>query len=376
MEGRGAQDSPAGLGASGAPHVGPSPMWEIVDTGGAPAIWTQEQLVEALLRRSVSMNARVRPQGTGPWQIPEAFADLEPACPSMAFARSGAWPKEASGMVVLSSNRQRLLDVSREVRHESGGGRKPDFILPILNPEPGGTMVTWTQLFAVWDRFYVGCVIESHYVKSGQPLNVFLLGINCADKAQSHALHPASFRPPDNVRSLLGFSLGPFRWQVNHFLLGTPPAPQGYRLEFRTVSTGGKVATAAAVGILTLGTVVYAPGHKGFSATYVVLDPPTVQRVNSIEQGALRSLAKAFDDKKTDHLVGPAGEHIPKERVIEWFRYFLGANPERIVRTVKSEKDASNVIPTLFNRFMNLEFPEGTWFPKPPSSTSSAPPPT
>src|SRR5207245_9261834 len=52
VEGRGAQGGPAGLGASGAPQVGPSPMWEIVDTGGAPAIWTQEQLVEGLLRRS------------------------------------------------------------------------------------------------------------------------------------------------------------------------------------------------------------------------------------------------------------------------------------------------------------------------------------
>ncbi|TLZ72620.1 MAG: hypothetical protein E6K14_06500 [Methanobacteriota archaeon] len=350
--------------ASGPQRLGPGERWELSNEGGAPAILTREQIVEALLNRSVSMNARIRPQGSGQWYVPEAFPELEPACASVSFARSGVSPKQASGMVVISSSVPRLLDLSKKLRHGSGA-RKPEFFLPILNKDPGVTMVTWTQLFAVWDRFYVGCVLESHYVKPGQPLNVFLIGMNCSDKPQARALAPSGFRPPDSRD--LAFTLSPFQWDVNHFPLGTPADAQQHTLGFRTISTAGKVATAAAVGILTLGTFVYAPGHKGFSVSYKVLEPKSVQSIVSVEQSALRALTEAFQDHQAEALVGPGGERFPKDRVLEWFRYYLGANPETIVHTLNAEKDRSKVVPSLFNQFLGTEFPDGTWFPPAPS---------
>ncbi len=342
----------------------PAARWELADPGGVPTPFAREQLVEALLNRSVSMNARVRPQGSGQWYVPEAFPELEPACASVSLARSGVWPKQASGMVVISSSVPRLLDLSKKLRHGSGA-RKPEFFLPILNKDPGVTMVTWTQLFAVWDRFYVGCVLESHYVKPGQPLNVFLVGMNCSDKDRTHALAPSGFRPPDSRG--LAFTLSPFQWDVNHFPLGTPADAQQHTLGFRTISTAGKVATAAAVGVLTLGTFVYAPGHKGFSVSYKILEPKSVQSIASVEQSALRALTEAFQDHQAEALVGPGGERFPRDRVLEWFRYYLGANPEMIIHTLNAEKDRSKVVPSLFNQFLSTEFPDGTWFPPAPS---------
>src|SRR6266566_7793769 len=235
--GREAEPGPAvAAQTGGGPQAtGPAARWELADPGGVPTPFAREQLVEALLNRSVSMNARVRPQGSGQWYVPEAFPELEPACASVSFARSGVWPKQASGMVVISSSVPRLLDLSKKLRH-GNGARKPEFFLPILNKDPGVTMVTWTQLFAVWDRFYVGCVLESHYVKPGQPLNVFLIGMNCSDKERTHALAPSGFKPPDGARPLLGFTLSPFAWDVNHFPLGAPADAQQHTLGFRTIS--------------------------------------------------------------------------------------------------------------------------------------------
>ncbi|HYS72846.1 MAG TPA: hypothetical protein VEO96_02545 [Thermoplasmata archaeon] len=368
MGGREAEPGPAAAAQTGGgpQATGPAARWELADPGGVPTPFAREQLVEALLNRSVSMNARVRPQGSGQWYVPEAFPELEPACASVSFARSGVWPKQASGMVVISSSVPRLLDLSKKLRH-GNGARKPEFFLPILNKDPGVTMVTWTQLFAVWDRFYVGCVLESHYVKPGQPLNVFLIGMNCSDKERTHALAPSGFKPPDGARPLLGFTLSPFAWDVNHFPLGAPADAQQHTLGFRTISTAGKVATAAAVGILTLGTFVYAPGHKGFSVSYKVLEPKSVQSIVSVEESALRALHAAFQEHQADALVGPGGDRFPKDRVLEWFKYYLGANPGMIIHTLNAEKDRSKVVPSLFNQFLSTEFPDGTWFPPAPS---------
>ncbi len=54
----------------------PPARWELSDPSGVPTPVTRVQLVEGLLNRSVSMNARVRPQGSGQWFVPEAFPDL------------------------------------------------------------------------------------------------------------------------------------------------------------------------------------------------------------------------------------------------------------------------------------------------------------
>ena len=105
---------------------------------------------------------------------------------------------------------------------------------------------------------------------------LYLFALNFNTSRQEHDLHPYDYPIPKEEVRKLTFPVPAGGWVLNKVRI--PVAKEKgagvHVLTFRTASTADKVGKGVLVGALTLGSVVYKQGHRGFSISLRVV-PPT-----------------------------------------------------------------------------------------------------
>ena len=342
-------------------------MWELSDRGSAAVPATTTQVLEALATRSVSLYASVRPAGTGSFAAPEAFPELAPLSPSVAFIRAGSFPEQAAGFVVVSPRRDILFDRTREFRKDPEFPRL-GFFLPAWVPDPGFTLAKAAKLFQMWPGWYVTSVLSTRTLRPGMPLSLHLIVLNLSNARGQHSLSAPSLAVPKESGPALEFDLDPYRWDIHSIRVVPNLAPGDHNIEFRSTSTGAKVAKSAAVAAATLGMVIYKPGHKGFATTIRILDANTSNVLTHWEDYAAQGLAAQFEAQHADAMVTASGVRFEKDAVLAWYRQYLAANPDLVSRLaqVGSRPDRAGLddaVRAVAAGFLAGQYPAGMGFP-------------
>lgn len=356
--------------ATGAPSA--ERRWELSDRGSGPVPMTTTQVLQAFFARTVSLYASVRPAGTPNFASPEAFPELAPAVARVPFIQSGALPEQAGGFVVLSHAPDVLLDASRTIRADPAFPRL-GFYLPAWIPEPDFTQLRQARAFQLWPGWYLTAILPTRIVKPGSPLVIYLIALNLSKQRDARSvtvngigLSPAS----DAARE---FVLEPYTWAVHRLEGSLAVQPGDHPLEFRSTSTGAKVAKSAAVAVASLGMVIYAPGHKGFTTTVRVLDDATAAMLARWEGYAAAKFAGSFEENHADHVVSPAGVTFLKDAVVARYRAYLASSPELVSRLGQAGSGGDpaaleKAVREAAKGFLAREYPPGTDFPKRPTA--------
>lgn len=359
----------ASASAGGTPSAETS--WELSDRGSAPVTMTTTQILQAFFARTVSLYASVRPSGQAAFASPEAFPELAPAVARVPFIQSGTLPEQAAGFVILSHAPDVLLDASRSIRGDPGFPRL-GFYLPAWIPEPDFTQLRPARLFQLWPGWYVTAVLPTRLVKPGAPFVVYLVALNLTKDrdARSVTVNGVGLSPASDAAR--EFVLEPYSWAVHRLEGAFPAKPGDQSIEFRSTSTGVKVAKSAAIAVASLGMVIYKPGHKGFTTTVKVLDESTVAMLARWEAYAATRFIGSFEEHHADHVVSPAGVPFAKDAVVARYRAYLASSPDLVSRLGQagSGGDPSaleKAVAEIAKGFLAREYPPGTGFPKTPS---------
>ena len=212
-------------------------------------------------------------------------------------------------------------------------------------------IVRRSRLFPLWGGFWVAPIVESSVVKPDGWLNVYLAAFNLTKRAQEHSLRATDAEIPEGMRGNLSFSLNPGRWAVQLVSVPTNRGPGEHSVGFKTRSGAERAATAVAVGVLTLGSFIYAPGSSGFSLRYTVLTPETAQSVTQWEGYAVQSAERRFKDAGANAINDGKGGRIPQATILQQFRAYL--TPSLLLAALRSKERAPEVvIASLLDEFL------------------------
>jgi hypothetical protein len=265
---------------------------------------------------------------------------------------SGRRKKDAEvvGHVALNPSPERALGVAAQLASDPRARNLNFWYSGYLDWIPA-PLVRRARLFELWDGFWLAPLVESSYVKQGSWLNVYLLAFNLTEREQQRSLRPAKSEIAEGMKGNLTFVLPPWRWTVQLVSVPAVGAPGGHVLEFNSRSGAERAATAAVVGVLTLGNFVYAPGSKGVSLQYQVLPADTARILEAWESYALQSAASRFDAAQATAVSDRNGGRIPKDVVLQKFRAYL--TPTLLYAAMQDpQRPADQAVPTLLDELL------------------------
>jgi len=208
-----------------------------------------------------------------------------------------------------------------------------------------------THLFQMWDGFWVAPIVESGTVKPGGWLNLYLVALNVKDQEQRRTLRTSDAPIAEGMRGSLSFALAPHSWTIQMVSVPATGAPGFHKVSFKTRSGAERAATAVAVGVLTLGSFVYAPGYSGFNLQFEILAPETSRIVESWENFAVQAASKRFEAAHATGISDRRGGRIPKESVLQRFRSYL--TPALVTGVLKdNRRPPDQVFPRLLDEFL------------------------
>ncbi len=341
-----------GVGAAGG-LGGAADLWELSDAGFSPTRMASDQVLAMVSQGRVGLGSQVRrvseAQPTRTVSRPEfgyAFPHLN--LPSQNL--KAKHPPAVVGFIALNPNLARALDVARQLATDPKARDLNFWYSAHLDGIPA-PLVRRGRLFQMWNGFWVAPLVESSSVKPGTWLNVYLLAFNLTDKDQQRSLRAGGSEIPGGMRGNLSFSLPPWTWAIQMISVPAQGPPGEHTLSFKTRSGAERAATAAAVGILTLGSFVYAPGSSGFSLRYQILPAESAHSLEAWEAYALQAAGKRFDDAHASAISDRQGGRIPKAVVLERFRPYL--TPALIFAALQNKQHPpEQVFPRLLDEFL------------------------
>ena len=342
-----------GVGGAGGGLGGVADLWELSDAGFPPTRMTSDQVLAMVSQGRVGLASQVRrvseAQSTRTVSRPE-FGYVFPYLNLPSQKLKGKHMPEVVGFVAINPNLARALDVARQLAADPKARNFGFWYSAHLDWIPA-PLVRRARLFQMWNGFWVAPLVESSTVKPGTWLNVHLLAFNLTDKEQQRSLRAGGSEIAGGMRGNLSFSLPPWSWAIQMVSVPAQGPPGEHTLSFKTRSGAERAATAAAVGILTLGSFVYAPGSSGFSLRYQILPPESAKSVEAWEAYALQAAGKRFEDAHASAISDRQGGRIPKETVLERFRPYL--TPSLIFAALQAkQRPPEQVFPTLLDEFL------------------------
>jgi len=325
--------------------------WEVSDVDMPATRLAPEQVLGLVCGGRLGLRAQVRRTGEAAWTPAMQRPEFGYGFPHLNAVNANRKAEEVLGIAALNPNLSCVLDFAREIASDPAAGKLGFWFAAHV---AWATMPLFrkTHLFQMWDGFYVCPIIESVVVKPGGWLNVYMAAFNMTDKEQQHSIHPADTTVTPDMERNLTFVLGPWKWTVQRVSIPAKQKAGGHQIGFRSKSTAARGATAAAVGVLTLGTFIYAPGYKGFTLQYQVLDPQTANTVGAWEAYAMGAAAHHFSERGTDAITAPRGYKVPKDAVLQRFGMYL--TPGRILGALENqERKPEENMGLLFDGFLS-----------------------
>ena len=324
--------------------------WEVSDVDMPPTRLASEQVLGLVCGGRLGLRSQVRRTGEAAWTPAMQRPEFGYGFPHLNAVNVDRKAQEIAGIAALNPNLACVLDFAREAASDPAAG-KLDFWFAAHVAWATTPLFRRTHLFQMWDGFYVAPIIESVVVKPGGWLNVYMAAFNLTDKEQQHSIHPADTAVTPDMERNLTFALGPWKWTVQRVSIPAKPKPGGHQVGFRSKSTAARGATAAAVGVLTLGTFIYAPGYKGFTLQYQVLQPEVAKTVVAWEGYAVGAAARHFSERGTDAITAPRGYKVPKDAALQRFGMYLTAGRVLAGLEDKERKPEENM-GRLFDAFL------------------------
>ncbi len=340
-------------GAAFGPSTATPDLWMVSDADMAPTQLTSAEVRAQISRGRLGLASQVARAGETQWTRAADRAEFAYGFPHVNFARATKVKgkmREVPGFVAINPNLSRVLDVARKLAADPGSANLGFWLSAHVEWAPM-PMIRRTRFFHMWEGFWVAPIVESTSVKPGDWLNVYLLALNLTDKAQDRILRATDSRIQEGMKGNLSFALPPWKWTVQLVSVAATDAPGEYVVGLKTRSGAERAATAVAVGVLTLGSVVYAPGSSGFSVRYRVLPPQVAKSVTDWQAYAVAAASQRFDRAHAVAISDGRGARIPRDAILQRFRPYL--TPSVIVAALEDkQRPPASAVVTLFDRFV------------------------
>jgi len=335
-----------------APTVNGADRWEVIDEGVPPMPLNTEQVQALIAQGRIGLTSRVRRPGEPQWGLTTARSEFGFGFPHMNFLgwKNAGKYAEANGVAAINPNFDRVVDLARKIANGPSASTYAFWFCAHVDWVPS-PIARNAKLFKMWDGFWVAPLVESSNVRPGTWLNVYLVAFNFTNKAQQRTIRATDAPIPEEMKASLTFTLPPWRWTVQRVSIPATLAPGEHTVGFTTKTGTERAATAIAVGVLTLGTLVHVPGSAGFSLRYRILPPEIAKTVTDWENWGVQSAAHRFETANAVAIVDPRGNRIPKDTILERFRPYL--TPSVILACLEDkEKGPQAAITGCFDDFI------------------------
>ena len=327
-------------------------QWEVSDEGVPPMRLNAEQILALIAQGRLGLTSQVRRAGEAQWSRAAGRSEFGFGFPHMNFL---AWKNarkyaEASGVAAINPSFERVTDLAKKIAGGPSASKYAFWFCAHVDWLPA-PIVRNAKLFKMWDGFWVAPLVESSNVRPGTWLNVYLVAFNFTDKAQQRTIRAKDAPIPEEMKASLTFTLPAWRWTVQRVSIPATLAPGEHTLGFTTKTGTERAATAIAVGLLSLGTVVHVPGSAGFSLRYRILSPEIAKTITDWETWGVESAARRFEAANALAIVDIRGSRIPKETILARFRPYL--TPSVILACLEDkEKGPQAAIAACFDDFI------------------------
>src|SRR6266480_1922379 len=307
-------------------------LWQVNGAGGPSSPVSSDQVLAQIAAGRLGFASAVRRVPDGPWARAADQREFGYAFPYVNLPTGK--PKRKGqpspvGLIAMNSDLGRALAVAGELVSDPKSRNLNFFCFAYLDWLPA-PLLRRTHLFQMWDGFWVAPIVESGTVKPGGWLNLYLVALNVKDQEQRRTLRTSDAPIAEGMRGSLSFALAPHSWTIQ--MVSVP-------------------ATAVAVGVLTLGSFVYAPGYSGFNLQFEILAPETSRIVESWENFAVQAASKRFEAAHATGISDRRGGRIPKESVLQRFRSYL--TPALVTGVLKdNRRPPDQVFPRLLDEFL------------------------
>jgi len=336
--------APAG-GAVGRTEAGD--VWEVSDEGVPPMRLTTEQVLALIAQGRLGWGSQARRPGDAKWTRTASFPEFGFALPHMNFLNwKGAGKyNEAEGIAAVNPSFDRATDLARKVAMDAASQTYAFWFSAHVDWIPA-PIVRKAKLFKMWDGFWVAPIVESSTVRPGTWLNVYFVAFNFTDKTQQRTIRATDAPVPEESKAALSFSVPSWRWTIQRVSIPATQGPGEHKVGFTTRTGTERAATAIAVGVLTLGTVIATPGASGFTLTYRILPAQVAKTVTDWEAWGVQAAEKRFDAARAVAIADAAGREIPKETVLQRFRPYL--TPSLVLAALEDKERGPQVAITSF----------------------------
>ena len=313
--------------AGGAAPAAPPDAWDVADDGVPPTRLNTEQTVALIAQGRLGFRAKVRRSGETQWSDAWGRPEFGFALPHMNFFgwKNSKKYVEATGIAAINPNFDRAVDLARKIASKSSPQDHAFWFSGYVDWLPA-PIVRKAKMFKMWDGFWIAPLVESSTVRPGTWLNVYLVAFNFTEKTQTRSLRATDAPMTTEGQAALNFTVPSRRWTVQRVSIPATLAPGQHKVGFTTKTGAERAATAIAVGVLTLGTVVHVPGSSGFNLTYRIIPPEVAKTVTDWEAWGVEAAEKRFAAARAVAIADVAGREIPKETVLQRFRPYLTPN--------------------------------------------------
>ena len=299
-------------------------VWEVNEAGRIAAPMNSNQVLETIAAGRIGFASKIRRAPDGAWANTIEQGEFGYAFPYVNLPAGKLKRGQASpvGFIAVNPDVGRALDVARELALDPKA-RNLNFFCSAYLDWISAPIIRRSRLFQMWDGFWIAPIAESTKAKPGGWLNLYLFALNLKDKEQQRTLRASGSPVAEGMRGNLSFSIPSRSWAIQ--LVSIPAAaPSGFhKIAFRTRSGAERAATAVAVGVLTLGSFVYAPGSSGFDLQYEILTPEATRIVDSWEAFAIEAADKRLEAAHAKGISHPRDQVIAKDSVLQRFRAYL-----------------------------------------------------
>lgn len=338
--------TPGAIGSS------PSDIWELSDADFPATQVSSSQVLALICQGKVGFGSRIRRPPETEWGHTRSRTEFGFAFPYVNLPKGKSKKKgaEVVGYVALNPSLPRALGLAMALASDPAARDLGFWWSAFIDWIPA-PLVRRARLFEIWDGFWIAPLVESTVVMPGGWLNIYLLAFNLTDREQVRTLRPAKSEVAEGMKGNLSFSLPPWRWTIQLVSVPANRGPGGHTLTLNSRSGGERAATAAVVGVLTLGNFIYAPGSSGVSLQYQILPPESAQSVEAWQGYAMQAAAKRFEDAHATTVSDPAGGRVPKDVVLQRYRSYL--TPSLIYAVLQNqERPPEQVFPGLLDEFL------------------------
>src|SRR3989454_3182104 len=273
------------------------------------------QVLETIAAGRIGLASKSRRAPAGAWANTVEQGEFGYAFPYVTLPAGKLKRGQASpvGFIAVNPDVGRAVEVARELALDPKA-RNLNFFCSTHLDWISAPIIRRSRLFQMWDGFWIAPIAESTKAKPGGWLNLYLFALNLKDKEQQRTLRASGSSLAEGMRGNLSFSNPSRSWAIQ--LVSVPAAaPSGFhKITFRTRSGAERAATAVAVGGLTLGSFVYAPGSSGFDLQYEILTPEATRIVESWGGFAIEAANKRVEGGQAQGNSPPRGQGVGKEQ--------------------------------------------------------------